>query len=131
MAVIVHEDFQFIVQGITGREALNFTRECLQYGSKIIGGVTPGSEPKAFRYNGKLFFTAEFEQIGRQLAFCTDALPDVTLEKLTERRRLSVRRRCASSPGKRGARDGAWAARVTTRTHRSLTLSASCCRKSL
>ena len=42
MAVIVHEDFQFIVQGITGREALNFTRECLQYGSKIIGGVTPG-----------------------------------------------------------------------------------------
>jgi succinyl-CoA synthetase alpha subunit len=42
MAVIVHKDFQFIVQGITGREALNFTRECLQYGSKIIGGVTPG-----------------------------------------------------------------------------------------
>ena len=42
MAVIVHEDFQFIVQGITGREALNFTRECLNYGSKIIGGVTPG-----------------------------------------------------------------------------------------
>ena len=32
----------FIVQGITGREALNFTRECLQYGSKIVGGVTPG-----------------------------------------------------------------------------------------
>lgn len=42
MAVIVHEDFQFIVQGITGREALNFTRECLEYGSKIVGGVTPG-----------------------------------------------------------------------------------------
>jgi succinyl-CoA synthetase alpha subunit len=42
MSVIVHKDFQFIVQGITGREALNFTRECLQYGSKIIGGVTPG-----------------------------------------------------------------------------------------
>jgi succinyl-CoA synthetase alpha subunit len=30
------------VQGITGREALNFTRECLEYGSKIVGGVTPG-----------------------------------------------------------------------------------------
>lgn len=42
MGVIVHKDFQFIVQGITGREALNFTRECLEYGSKIIGGVTPG-----------------------------------------------------------------------------------------
>ncbi|MGH7822943.1 MAG: succinate--CoA ligase subunit alpha [Candidatus Binatia bacterium] len=42
MAVIVHERFTFIVQGITGREALNFTRECLEYGSKIVGGVTPG-----------------------------------------------------------------------------------------
>jgi succinyl-CoA synthetase alpha subunit len=42
MSVILHKDFQFIVQGITGREALNFTRECLEYGSKIVGGVTPG-----------------------------------------------------------------------------------------
>jgi succinyl-CoA synthetase alpha subunit len=42
MAILVHSDFRFIVQGITGREALNFTRECLEYGSKIVGGVTPG-----------------------------------------------------------------------------------------
>ncbi len=42
MAVLIHEGFEFIVQGITGREALNFTRECLEYGSKIVGGVTPG-----------------------------------------------------------------------------------------
>ncbi|MBI2964538.1 MAG: CoA-binding protein [Deltaproteobacteria bacterium] len=42
MGVLVHKDFTFIVQGITGREALNFTRECLEYGSKIVGGVTPG-----------------------------------------------------------------------------------------
>jgi len=42
MGVLVHKDFDFIVQGITGREALNFTRECLDYGSKIVGGVTPG-----------------------------------------------------------------------------------------
>lgn len=42
MGILVHEDFEFIIQGITGREAVNFTRECLQYGSKIVGGVTPG-----------------------------------------------------------------------------------------
>jgi succinyl-CoA synthetase alpha subunit len=42
MAILINKDFTFIVQGITGREALNFTRECLQYGSKIVGGVTPG-----------------------------------------------------------------------------------------
>ncbi len=42
MSVLLHPDFTFIVQGITGREAVNLTRECLDYGSKIVAGVTPG-----------------------------------------------------------------------------------------
>src|SRR5690349_7798207 len=42
MSVLLSEDFTFIVQGITGREAVNLTRECLDFGSKIVGGVTPG-----------------------------------------------------------------------------------------
>jgi len=42
MGILVDKDTTFIVQGITGREAVNLTRECLDYGSKIVGGVTPG-----------------------------------------------------------------------------------------
>ena len=42
MSILIQEDTTFIVQGITGREAVNLTRECLDYGSKIVGGVTPG-----------------------------------------------------------------------------------------
>ncbi len=42
MAVLLNEDFTFLVQGITGREAVNLTRECLDFGSKIVAGVTPG-----------------------------------------------------------------------------------------
>jgi succinyl-CoA synthetase alpha subunit len=42
MGILVGKDTTFIVQGITGREAVNLTRECLDYGSKIVGGVTPG-----------------------------------------------------------------------------------------
>ena len=42
MSILLSEDFTFIVQGITGREAVNLTRECLDYGSKVMGGVTPG-----------------------------------------------------------------------------------------
>jgi succinyl-CoA synthetase alpha subunit len=42
MSILLTEDFTFIVQGITGREAVNLTRECLDYGSKVVGGVTPG-----------------------------------------------------------------------------------------
>jgi succinyl-CoA synthetase alpha subunit len=42
MSILIDETTTFIVQGITGREAVNLTRECLDYGSKIVGGVTPG-----------------------------------------------------------------------------------------
>jgi succinyl-CoA synthetase alpha subunit len=42
MSILLREDFTFIVQGITGREAVNLTKECLDYGSKVVGGVTPG-----------------------------------------------------------------------------------------
>ncbi|MGH3992372.1 MAG: succinate--CoA ligase subunit alpha, partial [Pseudonocardiaceae bacterium] len=42
MSILIHEDTTYIVQGITGREAVNLTRESLDYGSKIVGGVTPG-----------------------------------------------------------------------------------------
>jgi succinyl-CoA synthetase alpha subunit len=44
MSVLLSSDTTFIVQGITGREAVNLTRECLDYGSKIVGGVTPGRQ---------------------------------------------------------------------------------------
>ncbi len=42
MSILVDESTSFIIQGITGREAVSMTRECLDYGSKVVGGVTPG-----------------------------------------------------------------------------------------
>jgi succinyl-CoA synthetase alpha subunit len=42
VSILIDESTTFIIQGITGREAVNMTRECLNYGSNIVGGVTPG-----------------------------------------------------------------------------------------
>src|SRR6476646_1551789 len=42
MSILLSKNTTFIVQGITGREAVNLTKECLDYGSKVVGGVTPG-----------------------------------------------------------------------------------------
>ncbi len=42
MSILLSKETTFIVQGITGREAVNLTRECLDYGSVVVGGVTPG-----------------------------------------------------------------------------------------
>ncbi|HEX7222918.1 MAG TPA: CoA-binding protein [Candidatus Limnocylindrales bacterium] len=44
MSILIDASTTFIVQGITGREAVNLTRECLDYGAgaQVVGGVTPG-----------------------------------------------------------------------------------------
>jgi succinyl-CoA synthetase alpha subunit len=42
MSILLTRDTRFIIQGITGREAINLTRENLDYGARIVGGVTPG-----------------------------------------------------------------------------------------
>jgi succinyl-CoA synthetase alpha subunit len=42
MSILIGRDSTFIIQGITGREAVSMARDCLDYGSKIVGGVTPG-----------------------------------------------------------------------------------------
>ena len=42
MSILISKDTSFIIQGITGREAAGLTRENLDYGATIIGGVTPG-----------------------------------------------------------------------------------------
>jgi len=42
MAILVNKDTRVIVQGITGRLGARQTRMMLDYGTKIVAGVTPG-----------------------------------------------------------------------------------------
>jgi len=42
MAILVDESTKVIVQGITGKEGSFHTRKCIEYGTKVVGGVTPG-----------------------------------------------------------------------------------------
>ncbi len=42
MSVYINKDTKVIVQGITGSTALFHTKQMLEYGTKIVGGVTPG-----------------------------------------------------------------------------------------
>jgi succinyl-CoA synthetase alpha subunit len=41
MSVFINKDTKVIVQGITGSTALFHTKQMLEYGTKIVGGVTP------------------------------------------------------------------------------------------
>ncbi len=42
MAVLVDKNTRLIVQGITGREGTFHAKGCAEYGTQVVGGVTPG-----------------------------------------------------------------------------------------
>jgi succinyl-CoA synthetase alpha subunit len=42
MSVLVDADSKIICQGITGRQGSFHTEQCLEYGTQIVAGVTPG-----------------------------------------------------------------------------------------
>lgn len=42
MSVLVHANTRVLVQGITGREGSAQTQRCIDYGTKVVAGVTPG-----------------------------------------------------------------------------------------
>jgi succinyl-CoA synthetase alpha subunit len=42
MSILVNKDTRIVVQGITGREGTFHTRQCVEYGSRVVAGVTPG-----------------------------------------------------------------------------------------
>ena len=42
MSILVGENTRLIVQGITGREGLFHAMGCRDYGTEVVGGVTPG-----------------------------------------------------------------------------------------
>jgi succinyl-CoA synthetase alpha subunit len=47
VSIIVNQNTRVIVQGITGNEGLFHTQQMVEYGTKIVGGVTPGKGGQA------------------------------------------------------------------------------------
>ena len=42
MSILVDENTQLLVQGLTGREGTFHTQQAIAYGTRVVGGVTPG-----------------------------------------------------------------------------------------
>ncbi len=48
MSVLVNNDTRLLVQGITGNSGATHTRGCLDYGTNVVAGVTPGRGGQKF-----------------------------------------------------------------------------------
>jgi succinyl-CoA synthetase alpha subunit len=42
MSILIDQDTRVLVQGITGRDGAFHAKQMLEYGTKVVGGVTPG-----------------------------------------------------------------------------------------
>ncbi len=42
MSIFVDKNTRLLVQGITGKEGQFHTRQCVEYGTNVVAGVTPG-----------------------------------------------------------------------------------------
>jgi succinyl-CoA synthetase alpha subunit len=48
VSVFINRDTRLLVQGITGRDGSFHTRQMLEYGTQVVGGVTPGKGGQRF-----------------------------------------------------------------------------------
>jgi succinyl-CoA synthetase alpha subunit len=52
MAIFIDRDTRLLVQGITGRDGSFHTRQMVEYGTQVVGGITPGKGGQRFDAGG-------------------------------------------------------------------------------
>ena len=59
MSVFIDKSTRLLVQGITGRDGSFHTRQMIEYGTDVVGGVTPGKGGQKFDDKVPIFNTVE------------------------------------------------------------------------
>jgi len=59
MSILVNKSTRVIVQGLTGKEGTFHAKNCAEYGTKIVGGVTPGKGGGATHEGWPIFNTVQ------------------------------------------------------------------------
>ena len=57
MSVLVDKNTRLVVQGITGSAGAFHTRQCMDYGTNVVAGVTPGKGGQMFEEKVPVFDT--------------------------------------------------------------------------
>jgi succinyl-CoA synthetase alpha subunit len=59
MSIFVNKDTRVVVQGITGSAGSFHAKQCLEYGTNVVAGVTPGKGGQMFEGKVPIFDTVE------------------------------------------------------------------------
>ncbi|MBI5289029.1 MAG: CoA-binding protein, partial [Chloroflexi bacterium] len=70
MSVLVNANTRVLVQGITGKEGSFQTQRCIEYGTKIVAGVTPGRGGETTEHGVPVFNTVR-DAVGETGADCS------------------------------------------------------------
>lgn len=63
MAILVNKDTRVITQGITGKAGGFHTKQCMAYGTNVVGGVVPGKGGQTFEDTGVPIFNTVEEAV--------------------------------------------------------------------
>jgi succinyl-CoA synthetase alpha subunit len=59
MSVFINKDTKLVVQGITGRDGSFHTKQMIEYGTRVVAGVTPGKGGQKFEGTVPIFNTVK------------------------------------------------------------------------
>src|SRR5579863_9685702 len=59
MAILIDKDTRVLVQGITGSAGAFHAKQCLEYGTRVVAGVTPGRGGEMFEGKVPVFNTVQ------------------------------------------------------------------------
>ena len=49
MSILVQKDTRVLTQGLTGKTGMFHTKQAIEYGTRVVGGVTPAKRPSPRR----------------------------------------------------------------------------------
>jgi len=59
MSILLNENTRLLIQGITGKEGSLHTRRCIEYGTNVVAGVTPGRGGRLWEDEVPVFDTVD------------------------------------------------------------------------
>lgn len=75
MSILVNKDTRVVVSGITGGAGSFHARMCMQYGTKIVAGVTPGKGGQMFENTVPVFNTIKESVVNEGADACVVFVP--------------------------------------------------------